>query len=67
MTRVTDYQALSDACSRVIFQGGRTNGLPSAEVLKREISAGDLGWEQLPGGILLLRHPDGSVRKTIRR
>ena len=59
MTRVTDYQALSDACSRVIFQGGRTNGLPSAEVLKREISAGDLGWEQLPGGILLLRQREG--------
>ena len=55
MIPVTDYPALSSACGLVIFDGGVTNGLPAAEVLKRETSAGTLAWEQLPEGILLLR------------
>ena len=55
MTRVTDYGELSARLGQLLFAGGVTNGLPKSEAIRREIAAGTLFREDLPGGILLLR------------
>ena len=66
MTRVTDYGELSARLGQLLFAGGATNGLPKSEAIRREIAAGTLFREDLPGGILLVQQRLSRARSPSR-
>lgn len=65
MIPVTDYDALAPLLNELLFSGAMTNTLPSRSALEREIRAGTLFSQTVPGGLLLLRRRPDHDRLSI--